>query len=133
MQRPPVRIFHPSTLGAGGGETRQVRDQQRAARLQDPRHLANGGSELGDIDQRDIADDEVEACIFEFELLGAAQPIITERVALPCHIEQRLGRIDAGRGHAGGLQHPAEAPLPATDIQRITKPAVGDTAEHDGV
>src|SRR5579883_1548073 len=94
VQPLPFGILHPPLLGARGSEARKVREQERAARLQHPRHLSNGCSEIGDVDQRDIAHDEIEASIPEVELFGAPEPVVAGPITPTREVEQLRGRID---------------------------------------
>ena len=129
----PFGIFHPPPIGSGRREAGEICDQQRAAGFQNPGHLADRRSEIDDIDQREVADNQIEAGRLEFKLLGIAGPVVAGWIALPCHLEQLTGRIDPGRSHAGGLQHPAETALAAAHIQRTPEPACRHAAEHDRI
>ena len=130
MEAASLFIGDPSLRGAGRRETGEVCDQQRAARFQHPRHLADRHSEVSDIDKCEIADDQIETCRLEFKLLSAAEPIIAGWMAPPCGLEKSMSRVDPDRRYAGCLEHSAKATFAATNVQGPPEAACRDPAEH---
>src|SRR6266851_1948402 len=133
MEAAPLFIPNPSLRGTGRGKAGEVCDQQRAARVQYPSHLANRCSEIIDIDKCEITDNQIETCRLEFKLLSAAEPIVAGRIASPCHLDKLMGRVDPRRSHAGCFEHSAKAAFAATNVQCPPIPACRDAAEHYGI
>ncbi|CAH1666842.1 hypothetical protein CHELA41_22879 [Hyphomicrobiales bacterium] len=105
--------------GPSGREAVEIDDDEAAAGAENPRHLVDGRCRIRDVDQREIADDEVEHIVGEGERLSPSLPVIALGIAAPCLGEHVFGRVKADGVDAAFAQHAAEAPLAAADIEAV--------------
>src|SRR6185369_4861425 len=96
-------------------------------------HLADCPSEIADVDKSEVTDDQIEAFSLKLELLGVAEAIIPQWIALPRFFQQRRRRVQADRQYPCRSHDSAEAAFAAADVEGIYKTASRDAAEHDRI
>src|ERR1017187_7097429 len=125
--------LNPAGVGARRVETVEIGDQESTAGIEDARHLGDGRADVGNIDQGQIAYDEVEGIISKRQTLGRRFEICAARIARAGGSNQRGRRIHANDVYAMQLEHAAEAAFAATYIQRfLGRPREG-AGKHDRV
>jgi hypothetical protein len=130
MHAAPLLVPDPPFCGAGRGEAREIGDQQAAADFEHTRHLPNGGAKIRDVDQREVAHDQVEFLIIERELFRLPDLALPAGIAPSRFRDQGRGRIDADRVYCPLAQRPAEPPFPTAHVEREAKASVVDPAQH---
>lgn len=75
-----VGVRGPSLRLARGIEAGEIGDQQRPLRREDPDHLGDRDADVRNVDQRQVADDEIERPVRTTEHLRATDAIVAVRV-----------------------------------------------------
>ncbi|CAH1665089.1 hypothetical protein CHELA40_15309 [Chelatococcus asaccharovorans] len=118
---------------AGCGEAVEIDDDEAAAGLEHTGHFTDGCCRVRDVDQREIADDEVKRAVGERQGLGISLTIIAGGIPAPGFRQHRLGWIEADGADAAFLQHAAEAALAAADIEGLAVAAPLDPLQDGPV
>src|ERR1700757_1458927 len=75
-------------------ETVEVRDQKSTAGFQDTGHLGDGRLHVWNVDQREVADDEVEGIVVKWKMFSRGFEICTLWIACAGGSKQRGRRIN---------------------------------------
>lgn len=94
--------------------------------------LQDGPSDVWDVDQAQIADNQVEGLIRQLQHLRPADAVIAPRIPLASVLDQALGRVDSDGPDPLRLQHPAEPALTTADIEGRLEAVAFDPGEQRG-
>lgn len=67
-----VFVLNPAGFAAGGVEAIEIGDEEAAAGLEDAGHFVDGGMEVADVDEGEVADEEMEELIGKGRCSAAA-------------------------------------------------------------
>jgi hypothetical protein len=106
----------------------EIGDQQGATGSQDTSHFWHGRLNIRDVDERKVADDKVERLFAKWQPLSYRLHISPAGITSLCHCDQRGSGINAHHIDTTRLEHPAEAPLAAADVEGV----LGRTCDSEG-
>src|SRR5260370_37060152 len=90
-------------------ETVEIRDQNRTAGIQHTGHLQDGRLHVWNVDQGQVANDEVESIVVKWKTFCFCFEIRTLRIASASGSKQRGRRINACDPYTMRFEHAAEA------------------------
>jgi hypothetical protein len=108
-------------------------NQQGAAGLHHAGHFVDWRLQVGDVDQRQVADDQIERVVLERQALGRRLEIHPTSIARACRGDERRRRIDSDGFDAMGGEHPGEPALAAPDVERGSRRLRERTRKHHRV
>ena len=80
-----------------------------------------------------VADDKVECAVAEWQPLSRRFHVGATGIAPPCHGDQCRRGVNAYRGDIARLQHAAEAPFAAADVQGVLGRTCKRAGKHHGI
>jgi hypothetical protein len=119
--------------GAARVEAGAVGDQHSPAWSQNPNHLGDRLCNLGNIDQRQVTDNQVAGSVGEGAGFGPSHPVVMVGMLLPRVPDAILGRIDANRRDAEPAEHAAEQSFTAACIESRAELLTLDARDHGGI
>src|SRR5919108_649402 len=134
---PEVRLDHerrvvllPAPEPAGRVDRMHDGCHEPAARLQDPRQLANCAGHVVHVHQSHERDDEIGRAVLERQLRSIRLDVLAVGIRLPRGRDQRRRRVDADHPVAERAQVARHPTLAAPDVQR--QPARGRERRQQG-
>src|SRR4029077_11692104 len=100
-------------------ETVEICDQKSTAGFQQTGHLRDGRLHVWSVDQREVANDEVEGIVVKWKTFSCGFDIRILRIACASSSKQRRRRINACNPYTMGFEHAAEATFATTYIKGL--------------
>src|SRR5262245_66649082 len=95
MKASALPVLDPALVSARGVEAREIGNEQGAIRFHDAGHLCDGRLDVRDVDERQVAHDEVERRGGKWQSFGLSFEVNTPLVASASRSDQGYRRIHA--------------------------------------
>jgi hypothetical protein len=116
-----------------GGDKAEICGEEAASLAQNPSAFTYGGPEVGNVDQRQVADNQVEALRFEGQRLADASYVDAARVPHTRAFDQRLRRVESRTQRTALREKAAEAALATAEVEHPEPIDLTAEFEHDVV